>query len=137
MVVKVNNIAQINTSRESSESMLPGMHPYKFPPAEILREGSDHIAVDAAEQMDNKEQIKKTLLDLGIPIVSIEATVGPTVTLYEIVPDRGVKINRIRNLGDDIALSLKAEGVRIIAPIPGKGTIGIEVANNEDRKSVV
>lgn len=131
MVVKVNNIAQINTSRESSESMLPGMHPYKFPPAEILREGSDHIAVDAAEQMDNKEQIKKTLLDFGIPIVSIEATVGPTVTLYEIVPDRGVKINRIRNLGDDIALSLKAEGVRIIAPIPGKGTIGIEVANND------
>lgn len=131
MVVNVNNIAQINTSRESSESVLPGMHPYKFPPAEILREGSDHIAVDAAEQMDNKEQIKKTLLDFGIPIVSIEATVGPTVTLYEIVPDRGVKINRIRNLGDDIALSLKAEGVRIIAPIPGKGTIGIEVANND------
>lgn len=130
MVVNVNNIAQTDASR-SPENVLPGMHPYKFPPAELLREGADHIAVDATEQMDNKDRIKKTLLDFGIPIISIEATVGPTVTLYEIVPDRGVKINRIRNLGDDIALSLKAEGVRIIAPIPGKGTVGIEVANND------
>lgn len=87
--------------------------------------------MDANEQLENKEKIKKTLLDFGISIVSIEATVGPTVTLYEIVPDRGVKINRIRNLVDDIALSLAATGVRIIAPIPGKGTVGIEVANKD------
>jgi len=131
MVVNVNRIAQTDSGQVSAGGVLPGMHPYKFPPAELLREGVDHIAVDATEQMENKDRIKKTLLDFGIPIISIEATVGPTVTLYEIVPDRGVKINRIRNLGDDIALSLKAEGVRIIAPIPGKGTVGIEVANND------
>ncbi len=71
------------------------------------------------------------MLDFGIPIVSIEATVGPTVTLYEIVPDKGVKIARIRNPVDDIALSLSAIGVRIIAPIPGRGTVGIEVANKD------
>ena len=71
------------------------------------------------------------MLDFGIPIVSIEATVGPTVTLYEIVPDKGVKIARIRNAVDDIALSLSAIGVRIIAPIPGRGTVGIEVANKD------
>ena len=131
MVVNVNTIGQAEKINGNSDGVLPGMHPYKFPPAELLREGVERIAVDAAEQLENKERIKKTLLDFGIPILSIEATVGPTVTLYEIVPDRGVKINRIRNLGDDIALSLKAEGVRIIAPIPGKGTVGIEVANND------
>lgn len=130
MVVNVNTISQTSVDR-NAEGVLPGMHPYKFPPAELLREGVERISVDSAEQMENKEKIKKTLLDFGIPIVSIEATVGPTVTLYEIVPDRGVKINRIRNLVDDIALSLSAVGVRIIAPIPGKGTVGIEVANND------
>lgn len=131
MVVKVNTIGQTDMVRISEDGVLPGMHPYKFPPAELLREGTERISVDADEQMENKEKIKKTLLDFGIPILSIEATVGPTVTLYEIVPDRGVKINRIRNLVDDIALSLAAVGVRIIAPIPGKGTVGIEVANND------
>lgn len=131
MIVNVNEIGQTTASRTPAEGVLPGMHPYKFPPAELLREGKERISVDAAEQLENKDKIKKTLLDFGIPIVSIEATVGPTVTLYEIVPDRGVKINRIRNLVDDIALSLSAVGVRIIAPIPGKGTVGIEVANND------
>jgi len=131
MVVNVNTIGQTNVVRASEDGILPYMHPYKFPPAELLREGFERISVDADEQMENKEKIKKTLLDFGIPILSIEATVGPTVTLYEIVPDRGVKINRIRNLVDDIALSLAAVGVRIIAPIPGKGTVGIEVANND------
>ena len=130
MVVNVNQIAQTDASR-LPENTEPWMHPYKFPPAELLREGVERISVDASEQFENKEKIKKTLLDFGIPIVSIEATVGPTVTLYEIVPDRGVKINKIRNLVDDIALSLSAVGVRIIAPIPGKGTVGIEVANND------
>ncbi len=131
MVVNVNEIAQTDVAREVNQPMMPWMHPYKFPPAEILREGIERISVDAEEQMENKEQIRKTLKDFGISITSIEATVGPTVTLYEVVPDRGVKINRIRNLGDDIALSLKATGVRIIAPIPGKGTVGIEVANKD------
>jgi S-DNA-T family DNA segregation ATPase FtsK/SpoIIIE len=131
MVVNVNSIGEAKVTRKEAESLMPGMHPYKFPPAELLREGVSRISVDAAEQLENKEKIKKTLLDFGIPITSIEATVGPTVTLYEIVPDRGVKINRIRNLVDDIALSLSAVGVRIIAPIPGKGTVGIEVANND------
>lgn len=104
---------------------------YKFPPIELLREGSTKVNVNAEEQHENKEKIKKTLLDFGIPIISIEATVGPAVTLYEIVPDKGVRIAMIRNLADDIALSLSAEGVRIIAPIPGKGTVGIEVANKD------
>lgn len=131
MVVNVNTISQAQTQRTSSAGVLPGMHPYRFPPAELLREGIERVSVDAQEQMANKERIKKTLLDFGIPIQSIEATVGPTVTLYEIVPERGVKINSIRNLVDDIALSLAAVGVRIIAPIPGKGTVGIEVANND------
>lgn len=131
MVVNVNEIAQAAQQREPLQPMMPGMHPYKFPPAELLREGVERISVDANEQMENKEKIQKTLLDFGISITSIEATVGPTVTLYEIVPDRGVKINRIRNLVDDIALSLAATGVRIIAPIPGKGTVGIEVANKD------
>lgn len=131
MVVNVNEIGQTEPVREAAEAVLPGMHPYKFPPADLLREGVERISVDANEQMENKEKIKKTLLDFGISITSIEATVGPTVTLYEIVPDRGVKINRIRNLVDDIALSLAATGVRIIAPIPGKGTVGIEVANKD------
>lgn len=131
MVVTVNTISQTEVSRTAYDGVLPGMHPYKFPPAELLREGKEKISVDAIEQKENKDKIEKTLLDFGIPIQSIQATVGPTVTLYEIVPDNGVRINKIRNLVDDIALSLSAVGVRIIAPIPGKGTVGIEVANND------
>ena len=131
MVVNVNSIAQVSGSHVPDNAGLPGALPYKFPPYEILREGEAKISVDAEEQLENKEKIKKTLLDFGIPIISIEATVGPTVTLYEIVPDKGVRIAKIRTLVDDIALSLAAEGVRIIAPIPGKGTVGIEVANKD------
>ena len=131
MVINVNSISQVDASRLPDNAGLPGAHPYKFPPFEILREGVAKVSVDAEEQLENKDKIKKTLLDFGIPIISIEATVGPTVTLYEIVPDKGVRIAKIRNLVDDIALSLSAEGVRIIAPIPGKGTVGIEVANKD------
>jgi len=131
MIVNVNSIAQANPSRIPDNAGLPGAHPYKFPPFEILREGESKISVDTKEQLDNKEKIKRTLLDFGIPIISIEATVGPTVTLYKIVPDKGVRIAKIRQLVDDIALSLSAEGVRIIAPIPGEGTVGIEVANKD------
>lgn len=130
MVVNVNTIAQAEGVRQRQQQQ-PGITRYKFPSAELLRPGETKISVDRQEQDENQQRIRSTLLDFGIPIVSIEATVGPTVTLYEIVPDKGVKIARIRNLVDDIALSLSARGVRIIAPIPGRGTVGIEVANKD------
>lgn len=131
MIVNVNQIDQVEQGLYAKVDGLPGSTPYTFPPVELLRPGVEKISVDASEQLENKERIRKTLLDFGIPIVSIEATVGPTVTLYEIVPDKGVKTAKIRSLVDDIALSLAAVGVRIIAPIPGKGTVGIEVANKD------
>ena len=129
MVVNVNNISQVKGKSEGVNIESPAHFPYKFPPFELMLPGEAQISVDAEEQLANKEQIKRTLLDFDIPIVSIEATVGPTVTLYEIVPDKGIRVSKIRALVDDIALSLSAEGIRIIAPIPGKGTVGIEVAN--------
>ncbi|MCM1005253.1 MAG: DNA translocase FtsK [Prevotella sp.] len=104
---------------------------YKFPTYSLLRESVSRISVDQNEQLENQEKIRATLADFGIEITEIKATVGPTVTLYEIRPDKGIKISKIRNLGDDIALSLAAVGVRIIAPIPGRGTVGIEVANKD------
>ncbi|MCH5241350.1 MAG: DNA translocase FtsK [Muribaculaceae bacterium] len=131
MVVNVNNISQVNGKSVGINTENPGHFPYKFPPFEILAPSKGQISVDADEQYENKELIKRTLLDFDIPIVSIEATVGPTVTLYEIVPDKGIRVSKIRSLVDDIALSLSAEGIRIIAPIPGKGTVGIEVANKD------
>ncbi len=131
MVVNVNHIDQSEKKHYKSSQEFEEAHKYKFPPFDLMKEGITKISVDADEQLENKDKIKKTLLDFGIPIVSIEATVGPTVTLYEIVPDKGVKIAKIRSLVDDIALSLSATGVRIIAPIPGKGTVGIEVANKD------
>ncbi len=131
MVVNVNSIDQTGNRRFKSDVEHFEEHKYKFPPFEILREGNEQVCVNADEQIENKKKIEKTLLDFGIPITRIEATVGPTVTLYEIVPDAGVKIAKIRSLVDDIALSLSATGVRIIAPIPGKGTVGIEVANKD------
>jgi S-DNA-T family DNA segregation ATPase FtsK/SpoIIIE len=103
---------------------------YKYPPLELLDiHGSEKIIQDASELDANKNQIINTLKNYDIAIQKISATVGPTVTLYEIVPFAGVRISRIKNLEDDIALSLAALGIRIIAPIPGKGTIGIEVPN--------
>lgn len=102
---------------------------YKFPNVNLLKEHGERKEVDMEEQQANKDRIIKTLLDYKIPISSIEATVGPTVTLYEIVPAEGVRISSIKRLEDDIALSLSALGIRIIAPIPGRGTIGIEVPN--------
>ncbi|RFM26322.1 FtsK/SpoIIIE family DNA translocase [Deminuibacter soli] len=109
---------------------------YKHPSLDLLEtHGSDKIVHDPAELEANKNQIISTLKNYDIAIQRISATVGPTVTLYEIVPAPGVRISRIKNLEDDIALSLAALGIRIIAPIPGKGTIGIEVPNV--RKSVV
>lgn len=103
---------------------------YKYPSLDLLEQhGSEKIIQDAAELETNKNQIINTLKNYDIHIQKISATVGPTVTLYEIVPAAGVRISRIKNLEDDIALSLAALGIRIIAPIPGKGTIGIEVPN--------
>jgi S-DNA-T family DNA segregation ATPase FtsK/SpoIIIE len=103
---------------------------YKFPKIDLLEaHGSEKIIQDVTELETNKNQIITTLKNYDIEIQKIYATVGPTVTLYEIVPAPGVRISRIKNLEDDIALSLAALGIRIIAPIPGKGTIGIEVPN--------
>ncbi len=106
---------------------------YKFPTLDLLKVyGPENIApVDMEEQKANKKRIITTLQNYGIDIKSIKATIGPTITLYEIVPKEGIRISRIRNLEPDIMLSLAATGIRIIAPIPGKGTIGIEVPNAE------
>ncbi len=109
---------------------------YKYPTLDLLENhGSEKIVQDAGELENNKNQIINTLKNYDINIQKISATVGPTVTLYEIIPAAGVRISRIKNLEDDIALSLAALGIRIIAPIPGKGTIGIEVPNA--KKTVV
>jgi len=125
---------------EPADSLLPQNMPdyeptldlrdYKYPGLELLEaHGSEKIVQDPGELEANKNQIINTLKNYDISISKISATVGPTVTLYEIVPAAGVRISRIKNLEDDIALSLAALGIRIIAPIPGKGTIGIEVPN--------
>ncbi len=109
---------------------------YVYPSVELLEShGSEKIVQDPQELENNKNQIISTLKNYDIDIQKISATVGPTVTLYEIIPAPGVRISRIKNLEDDIALSLAALGIRIIAPIPGKGTIGIEVPNT--RKTMV
>ena len=109
---------------------------YKYPSVELLENhGSEKVIQDPQELENNKNQIISTLKNYDIEIQKISATVGPTVTLYEIIPAAGVRISRIKNLEDDIALSLAALGIRIIAPIPGKGTIGIEVPNT--RKTMV
>ena len=103
---------------------------YKMPGIDLLNDyGDSEIKIDKEDLEDKKNKIVETLGHYKIGISSISATVGPTITLYEIVPEAGVRISKIKNLEDDIALSLSAEGIRIIAPIPGKGTIGIEVPN--------
>jgi len=103
---------------------------YKFPPLSLLDDyGSDSLKVNKDELEANKNRIVETLNNYDIRIQKIKATIGPAVTLYEIVPEAGIRISRIKNLEDDIALSLAALGIRIIAPIPGRGTIGIEVPN--------
>jgi len=127
---------------EQEEELLPGLQEdydprkdlssFRFPTMNLLKVyNTSDRAVDMKEQNDNKEKIIHTLRNYGIEITSIKATVGPTITLYEIVPQAGVRISKIRNLEDDIALSLSAMGIRIIAPMPGKGTIGIEVPNKD------
>ena len=115
---------------------------YKYPKLDSLKDYPDKkIQVSKDELESNKDKIVETLKNFKIEIAKIKATIGPTVTLYEIVPEAGIKISKIKNLEDDIALSLSALGIRIIAPIPGKGTIGIEVPNKNrqmvDLKSVM
>ncbi len=105
---------------------------YVFPEIDLLeKHGNDTITINNEELQANKDRILDTLKNYSIEIEKIKATIGPTVTLYEIVPAPGVRISKIKNLEDDIALSLSALGIRIIAPMPGKGTIGIEVPNQK------
>jgi S-DNA-T family DNA segregation ATPase FtsK/SpoIIIE len=105
---------------------------FQFPKLNLLKQyDSEKITIDKDELEENKNRIVETLANYNISISNIKATIGPTVTLYEIIPDAGVRISKIKNLEDDIALSLAALGIRIIAPIPGKGTIGIEVPNKK------
>lgn len=105
---------------------------YHFPSLDLLKKyDRNDKPIDMEEQSENQKRIKQTLENFGISISSIKATVGPTITLYEVVPAQGVRISKIRNLEDDIALNLSALGIRIIAPMPGKGTIGIEVPNKD------
>lgn len=102
---------------------------FRFPTFNLLKQYNESISIDPEELEANKNKIVETLKNYKIGIAEIKATVGPTITLYEIVPEAGIRISKIKNLEDDIALSLSALGIRIIAPIPGKGTIGIEVPN--------
>jgi len=136
-----NKSEQEEMSPASVQQMKPydpvlDLRDYKYPSLDLLENhGSEKIVQDPNELENNKNQIINTLKNYDIQIQKIYATVGPTVTLYEIIPAAGVRISRIKNLEDDIALSLAALGIRIIAPIPGKGTIGIEVPNA--RKTIV
>ena len=104
---------------------------FRFPTFNLLKQYNETISIDPEELEANKDKIVETLKNYKIGIAEIKATVGPTITLYEIVPEAGIRISKIKNLEDDIALSLSALGIRIIAPIPGKGTIGIEVPNKK------
>lgn len=107
---------------------------YQYPVIDLMKHYNNaEPTIDMVEQNANKDKIINTLRSFGIEISTIKATVGPTVTLYEITPEQGVRISKIRGLEDDIALSLSALGIRIIAPIPGKGTIGIEVPNSNPK----
>jgi S-DNA-T family DNA segregation ATPase FtsK/SpoIIIE len=128
-----------NVDEEKTAEMVENLDPYdptldlphyKYPTLDLLNEYDvQKVTVSRQELEDNKNKIVETLVNFKIGIQEIKATIGPTVTLYEIIPDPGVKISKIKNLEDDIALSLAALGIRIIAPMPGKGTIGIEVPN--------
>jgi DNA segregation ATPase FtsK/SpoIIIE, S-DNA-T family len=137
-LVNKEELQEITQSASDEEAMSGPYDPtldlrnYKYPHLNLLiNYEKDDVEIDRAELEANKDQIIETLLNYNIEIIKIRATIGPTVTLYEIIPAPGVKISKIKNLEDDIALSLAALGIRIIAPIPGKGTIGIEVPNKK------
>ena len=122
----VSNAEVLNTPINPKEPFTR----YKYPTLNLLKKYEDDgVSIDEEEQRANKNRIIEVLGNFGVQIKTIRATVGPTITLYEIQPAEGVRISKIKNLEDDIALSLAALGIRIIAPIPGKGTIGIEVPN--------
>ncbi len=139
----IENIAVEEKANSKTVEEISGLEPYdprrdleyyKFPTLDLLKKYPDNSpAIDMAEQNANKDRIITVLKNFGVEISSIKATIGPTITLYEITPAPGVRINKIRSLEDDIALSLSALGIRIIARIPGKDTIGIEVPNKNPR----
>ena len=127
-----NNLAQSLVEKHGFIDPKLELSKYRFPIHDLLKDyGENSITIDQEELGLNKDKIVETLKNYNIGISKIKATVGPTVTLYEIVPEAGIRISKIKNLEDDIALSLSALGIRIIAPIPGKGTIGIEVPNQK------
>lgn len=141
LTIEETPIENINEEENISEKVVTEFGPYdpklelaryKYPTLDLLKayNSIEPITINNEELEENKNKIVTTLANYGIGISSIKATIGPTVTLYEIVPEAGVRISKIKNLEDDIALSLAALGIRIIAPIPGKGTIGIEVPNS-------
>ena len=133
--VKSKNIDFSNVNSKKFDPTLD-LRNFKNPSIDLLKDyGDGTIKIDQEELESNKNRIVDTLKNYNIGIKQIKATIGPTVTLYEIIPDAGIRISKIKNLEDDIALSLSALGIRIIAPIPGKGTIGIEVPNK--KKSIV
>lgn len=125
---KVKSVDEDDIDSDLYDPMLDIAH-YEAPMPSLLSDYKSEKVINEAEIFENKERIRETLSNFHIPIISMTATVGPTVTLYEIVQDPSVKIARIRGLEDDLAQNLKAQSVRIIAPIPGKGTVGIEVPN--------
>ena len=131
VTVTENPVHQLDESDIETEIYDPmrDLYSYEPPMPSLLTDHKTKAVFDEAEIFENKERIRETLLNFGIPIRSMHATVGPTVTLYEIVQEQGVKISKIQGLENDIAQNLKALGIRIIAPIPGRGTVGIEVPN--------
>lgn len=142
MEVEVPEDHEVRTDKTENYDPTLDLPKYQYPTADLLDDyPPKDVQVSKDELEHNKNKIVETLINFKIGIASIKATIGPTVTLYEIVPEAGVKISRIKNLEDDIALSLAALGIRIIAPIPGRGTIGIEVPNKNremvDVKSVI
>jgi len=128
---KGSDLVQVGTEELAPYDPKRDLENYHYPTLDLLKkyDNDGKPFVDMEEQKDNRNRIVEVLHNFGVEISSIKATVGPTITLYEITPAQGVRISKIRNLEDDIALSLSALGIRIIAPIPGKGTIGIEVPN--------
>ena len=132
-VEKAEEEEYVGTEKEPYNPLLD-LENYHYPTIDLMKHYDDNCpTIDMVEQNANKDKIINTLRSFGIEISTIKATVGPTVTLYEITPEQGVRISKIRGLEDDIALSLSALGIRIIAPIPGKGTIGIEVPNSNPK----
>ena len=131
VTVHENEVKQVDAEEIDAEIYDPmrDLYSYVPPMPSLLTDHKSKSVINEEEIFENKERIRETLLNFGIPIRSMHATVGPTVTLYEIVQEQGVKISKIQGLESDIAQNLKALGIRIIAPIPGRGTIGIEVPN--------